>query len=91
MEHGIKELNKLLEKFNSMTASDYLALYDKLSSRRTVDIADGYISTKLTYTNSTISKQIDFLTNQNFNISNISYEKDSGDVLTLKSEMIKAA
>lgn len=42
MEHGINELNKLLNIFEKMSASEYLELYNKTLSMENIEIVDSF-------------------------------------------------
>lgn len=49
MKHGIEELNKLLHKFQKMSISEYLEIYNLSISRDKIEVANNSIVTDLSY------------------------------------------
>jgi hypothetical protein len=88
MEHGIKELKKLLNIFKNMSVTEYLDLYNKSLSMENIKIFDSFIDTDLTYAYNQNSNNIDLF---NVKYSDIIVDKNEDYIFTFKSDELKAA
>ncbi len=75
MEHGIIELNKLLDKMKSLGADDYIEIYNESLSRDQVKVFDDSIETNLSYSSSQFTGEF-FI----FSGAAISYSFDEEDI-----------
>lgn len=88
MEHGIKELNKLLHKFESMSTTDYLSLYDISQSKEKIEVNDNFIDSKLSFSS---PKYTDIPEIFKPNSTNYLFEKQDDSILKLDSVILEAA
>jgi len=88
MEHGIKELNKLLQKFESMSTSEYLSLYEISKSKEKIEINDNFIDTTLSFSS---PKYTDISEIFQPDSTNYLFEKQEDSILQLDSDILEAA
>lgn len=89
MDHGINELNKLLDIFDKMSVSEYLDLYDESLTRDNITIIDDDINTSLSYEYNRVNDNYDLFSDDILSCA-VQNDKDN-DIFHLEPETPKAA